>query len=94
MRARRCPRWRRRSAPGRRRDDVGSTVECLRPEDEGGGRCLQRGSWFAGALESPGDLYTDNDGPQFEESVGMASSRAMRGRTAGFAEGRPLHTSR
>ena len=41
------------------------------------------GSWFAGTLESPGDLYTDNDGKQYKESFGMASSRAVRGRTAG-----------
>src|SRR5215203_5034826 len=40
------------------------------------------GSWFAGTLESPGDLYTDNDGRQYKESFGMASSRAVRGRTA------------
>ncbi|HYN29325.1 MAG TPA: GuaB1 family IMP dehydrogenase-related protein [Dermatophilaceae bacterium] len=41
------------------------------------------GSWFAGTLESPGDLYTDEGGRQFKESFGMASSRAVRGRTAG-----------
>ena len=35
------------------------------------------GSWFAGTLESPGDLYTDNDGRQYKESFGMASSRAV-----------------
>ena len=40
------------------------------------------GSWFAGTLESPGDLYTDEAGRQFKESFGMASSRAVRGRTA------------
>ena len=39
------------------------------------------GSWFAGTLESPGDLYTDTDGRQYKESFGMASSRAVRGRT-------------
>ena len=32
------------------------------------------GSWFAGTLESPGDLYTDNDGRQYKESFGMASA--------------------
>jgi IMP dehydrogenase len=41
------------------------------------------GSWFAGTLESPGDLYTDNDGRMYKESFGMASSRAVRNRTAG-----------
>ncbi len=40
------------------------------------------GSWFAGTLESPGDLYTDNDGRQYKESFGMASSRAVHHRTA------------
>ena len=40
------------------------------------------GSWFAGTLESPGDLYTDNDGRMYKESFGMASSRAVRNRTA------------
>ena len=40
------------------------------------------GSWFAGTLESPGDLYTDSDGRRYKESFGMASSRAVRGRTA------------
>ncbi len=40
------------------------------------------GSWFAGTLESPGDLYTDIDGRQYKESFGMASSRAVRSRTA------------
>jgi IMP dehydrogenase len=40
------------------------------------------GSWFAGTLESPGDLYTDSDGQRYKESFGMASSRAVRNRTA------------
>ena len=40
------------------------------------------GSWFAGTLESPGDLFTDEKGRQYKESFGMASSRAVRGRTA------------
>jgi IMP dehydrogenase len=40
------------------------------------------GSWFAGTLESPGDLYTDNDGRQYKESFGMASARAVLNRTA------------
>lgn len=41
------------------------------------------GSWFAGTLESPGDLYTDEKGRQYKESFGMASARAVRNRTAG-----------
>jgi len=40
------------------------------------------GSWFAGTLESPGDLYTDEKGRLYKESFGMASSRAVRNRTA------------
>ncbi|MEO7069489.1 MAG: IMP dehydrogenase, partial [Nostocoides sp.] len=40
------------------------------------------GSWFAGTLESPGDLFTASDGRQYKESFGMASSRAVRNRTA------------
>ena len=40
------------------------------------------GSWFAGTLESPGDLYADEAGRQYKESFGMASSRAVRNRTA------------
>lgn len=40
------------------------------------------GSWFAGTFESPGDLFTDEAGRQYKESFGMASSRAVRNRTA------------
>ncbi len=40
------------------------------------------GSWFAGTLESPGDLFTDTEGRQYKESYGMASSRAVLSRTA------------
>ncbi len=40
------------------------------------------GSWFAGTLESPGDLYTDEKGRRYKESFGMASARAVRNRTA------------
>ncbi len=40
------------------------------------------GSWFAGTLESPGELYTDAEGRQYKESFGMASARAVRNRTA------------
>jgi len=40
------------------------------------------GSWFAGTLESPGDLQTTADGRAYKESFGMASSRAVRTRTA------------
>lgn len=40
------------------------------------------GSWFAGTLESPGDLMTDVDGRHYKESFGMASARAVAARTA------------
>ena len=40
------------------------------------------GSWFAGTLESPGDLYTDEAGRRYKESFGMASSRAVAMRSA------------
>ncbi len=40
------------------------------------------GSWFAGTLESPGDLQATADGRAYKESFGMASSRAVRTRTA------------
>lgn len=41
------------------------------------------GSWLAGTLESPGDLVTDPDGRHYKESFGMASARAVLGRTGG-----------
>lgn len=40
------------------------------------------GSWFAGTLESPGELFSDAEGRQYKESFGMASARAVRNRTA------------
>jgi IMP dehydrogenase len=40
------------------------------------------GSWFAGTYESPGDAYRDAGGRLYKESFGMASSRAVRLRTA------------
>jgi IMP dehydrogenase len=39
------------------------------------------GSWFAGTLESPGDLIRDIDGKLYKESFGMASARAVNART-------------
>jgi len=41
------------------------------------------GSWFAGTLESPGDLQRDETGTPFKESFGMASKRAVSARTRG-----------
>jgi IMP dehydrogenase len=40
------------------------------------------GSWFAGTYESPGDAHRDAGGRLYKESFGMASSRAVRLRTA------------
>ena len=40
------------------------------------------GSWFAGTLESPGDLIRDTSGKLYKESFGMASARAVNARTA------------
>jgi IMP dehydrogenase len=40
------------------------------------------GSWFAGTLESPGDIQRDSDGRLYKENFGMASARAVRLRTA------------
>jgi GMP reductase len=40
------------------------------------------GSWLAGTHESPGDANRDADGRLYKESFGMASARAVRGRTA------------
>ncbi|MFD2419178.1 GMP reductase [Amycolatopsis pigmentata] len=39
------------------------------------------GSWFAGTHESPGDLRYDEKGRAYKESFGMASKRAVAGRT-------------
>lgn len=49
------------------------------------------GSWFAGTLESPGDLRVDSDGRRYKESFGMASARAVANRTrdaVGFEKAR------
>lgn len=49
------------------------------------------GSWFAGTLESPGNMLTDSDGRAYKISFGMASSRAVSNRTrdtAGFERAR------
>ena len=38
------------------------------------------GSWFAGTLESPGDITYDREGRPYKENFGMASRRAVRNR--------------
>lgn len=40
------------------------------------------GSWFAGTLESPGELIRDTSGNLYKESFGMASARAVSARTS------------
>ena len=56
-----------------------------------GAASVMIGSWFAGTLESPGDLKVGADGRPYKESFGMASSRAVSNRTrdaAGFDRAR------
>ena len=48
-----------------------------------GAASVMVGSWFAGTHESPGDVQRDADGRLFKESFGMASARAVKGRTEG-----------
>jgi IMP dehydrogenase len=45
-----------------------------------GAASVMIGSWFAGTLEAPGTLQTDEDGRVFKESWGMASTKAVHGR--------------
>ncbi len=47
-----------------------------------GASSVMIGSWFAGTYESPGDAFRDPSGRLYKESFGMASSRAVRLRTA------------
>ena len=56
-----------------------------------GAASVMIGSWFAGTLESPGDLKVGADGRPYKESFGMASARAVSNRTrdsAGFERAR------
>lgn len=39
------------------------------------------GSWFAGTMESPGDMFMDREGRKYKENFGMASARAVSART-------------
>lgn len=45
-----------------------------------GAASVMIGSWFAGTVESPGDLLTDDDGRVYKESWGMASTKAVHER--------------
>jgi IMP dehydrogenase len=40
------------------------------------------GSWWAGTYESVGDVLRDNEGRLYKENYGMASKRAVRGRSS------------
>ena len=45
-----------------------------------GAASVMIGSWFAGTIESPGVLATDDAGRQYKESWGMASTKAVQQR--------------
>lgn len=45
-----------------------------------GAGAVMVGSWFAGTVEAPGTVLTDEHGRLYKESFGMASSRAVAGR--------------
>lgn len=49
-----------------------------------GASSVMIGSWFAGTLESPGELRADEAGRQYKESWGMASTKAVQGRFGGL----------
>ncbi|MEI3844172.1 MULTISPECIES: GuaB1 family IMP dehydrogenase-related protein [unclassified Microbacterium] len=45
-----------------------------------GAASVMIGSWFAGTIEAPGELQTDQDGRIYKESWGMASTKAVQAR--------------
>lgn len=45
-----------------------------------GAASVMIGSWFAGTIESPGEILTDSAGRLYKESWGMASTKAVRER--------------
>jgi IMP dehydrogenase len=45
-----------------------------------GAASVMVGSWFAGTIEAPGELRTDEGGRIYKESWGMASTKAVHGR--------------
>jgi IMP dehydrogenase len=45
-----------------------------------GAASVMIGSWFAGTVEAPGDLETDESGRTFKQSWGMASTKAVHER--------------
>ncbi|MEL0627734.1 GuaB1 family IMP dehydrogenase-related protein [Salinibacterium amurskyense] len=49
-----------------------------------GGASVMIGSWFAGTIEAPGELRTDDAGALYKTSWGMASTKAVRARFGGL----------
>ena len=49
-----------------------------------GASSVMIGSWFAGTIESPGEVQLDADGRAYKESWGMASTKAVQGRFGGL----------
>jgi len=49
-----------------------------------GASSVMIGSWFAGTLESPGDIETDDEGRRYKQSWGMASTKAVHERFGGI----------
>lgn len=49
-----------------------------------GAASVMIGSWFAGTIEAPGDLETDETGRVFKQSWGMASTKAVHARFGGL----------
>lgn len=45
-----------------------------------GAASVMIGSWFAGTIEAPGELFTDGSGRVYKESWGMASTKAVQAR--------------
>ncbi len=49
-----------------------------------GAASVMIGSWFAGTIEAPGQLETDDTGRLFKQSWGMASTKAVHARFGGL----------
>lgn len=49
-----------------------------------GASSVMVGSWFAGTIESPGEVETDEDGRAYKQSWGMASTKAVHARFGGL----------
>ena len=49
-----------------------------------GAASVMIGSWFAGTIEAPGELETDETGRVFKQSWGMASTKAVHARFGGL----------